>query len=54
MLECVSRWNQTMPAAISIFVKHAPPVKKAASLIAEGDVDVEKEEDPSRCTPPIF
>ena len=41
----MSRWNQTMPAAISIFVKHAPPVKKAASLIAEGDVDVEEEEE---------
>ena len=45
MLECVSRWNQTMPAAISIFAKHAPPVKKAASLIAEGDVEEEEEED---------
>ena len=34
-----------MPAAISIFAKHAPPVKKAASLIAEGDVEEEEEED---------
>ena len=41
----MSRWNQTMPAAISIFVKHAPRVKKAASLIAEGNVDVEEEEE---------
>ena len=34
-----------MPAAISLFVKHAPPVKKAASLIAEGDVEEEEEEE---------